>query len=59
MIDINRLRGIIPPVVTPLKKDERIDENGLRRLINHLLNGGVHGLFILGSMGEGVALTNE
>ncbi|MFW6289966.1 MAG: dihydrodipicolinate synthase family protein, partial [Mariniphaga sp.] len=36
--------------------DNKLDEAGLERLLNHLLNGGVHGLFLLGTTGEGTSL---
>lgn len=45
-------RGIIPPVVTPLRSRDELDVAGLERLIEHILAGGVHGLFILGTTGE-------
>lgn len=51
------LRGIIPPMVTPLNEVGALDHLGLERLIEHLIAGGVHGLFILGTTGEGPALT--
>jgi len=44
-------------MVTPLKDEESLDRAGLERLIEHLLSGGVHGLFILGTTGEGPALS--
>ncbi len=44
--------GIIPAMVTPLTKDETINERALRQLTNHLIAGGVHGVFALGSQGE-------
>ncbi|MDH5605092.1 MAG: dihydrodipicolinate synthase family protein [Cyclobacteriaceae bacterium] len=50
------LKGIIPPVVTPLLDDVTLDVEGLERLIDHIIEGGVHGLFILGSSGEGPSL---
>lgn len=50
------LRGIIPPVVTPLLNDNELDEPGLERLIHHLLRGGVHGIFLLGTTGEATSL---
>ncbi len=50
------LRGIIPPTVTPLLDHDTLDVPGLERLIEHLLGGGVHGLFILGTTGEGPSL---
>lgn len=48
--------GIIPPMVTPLAGRDRLDEAGLGNLIEHILGGGVHGLFLLGTTGEGPAL---
>jgi len=48
--------GIIPPMLTPLTPDERIDGPGVERLVNFLIGHGVHGLFILGSIGEGAFL---
>ncbi len=59
MFDRNRLRGIIPPLATPLHPDETLDEAGLRRLIRKLLGAGIHGIFILGGTGEGVYVTDE
>lgn len=50
-------RGIIPPLVTPLTDTDTLDQEGLERLIEHILAGGVHGLFILGTTGEGPALS--
>ncbi|MEI6713884.1 MAG: dihydrodipicolinate synthase family protein [Verrucomicrobiota bacterium] len=52
-----RLSGIIPPMVTPLQSPDALDQLGLERLIEHLLSGGVSGLFILGTTGEGPALS--
>jgi 4-hydroxy-tetrahydrodipicolinate synthase len=50
------LSGIIPPLLTPLTDDQTVDEAGVRRLIEHVLAGGVHGVFVLGSSGEGPML---
>jgi 4-hydroxy-tetrahydrodipicolinate synthase len=44
--------GIIPAMVTPLDENEALNESPLRRLVNHLIEGGVHGLFAIGSQGE-------
>lgn len=49
--------GIIPPMVTPLKGRDELDVAGLERLIEHILAGGVHGLFVLGSTGEAPSLS--
>ena len=51
------LCGIIPPLVTPLKNNETLDAESLERLIEHLIAGGVHGLFILGTTGEEQSLS--
>ncbi|MFA5865410.1 MAG: dihydrodipicolinate synthase family protein [Phycisphaerae bacterium] len=49
--------GIIPPMVTPLLDKDRLDVEGLERLIHHILDGGVHGLFVLGTTGEAPSLS--
>ncbi|MGD9562434.1 MAG: dihydrodipicolinate synthase family protein [Pyrinomonadaceae bacterium] len=45
------LKGIIPPIGTPVADDERVDEMGLRNLVRYLIEGGVHGIFANGTMG--------
>jgi 4-hydroxy-tetrahydrodipicolinate synthase len=39
-------------MVTPLDQDHSLDQKGLERLVEHLIAGGVHGIFILGTTGE-------
>ncbi len=51
------LKGIIPPMITPLTENGDLDTDGLERLIEHLIAGGVHGIFLLGTNGEGPSLT--
>jgi 4-hydroxy-tetrahydrodipicolinate synthase len=51
------LRGVIPPMVTPLLDLDVLDLDGLEKLIEHILGGGVHGLFILGTTGEAPSLS--
>jgi len=53
------LHGIIPPVSTPLTPAGDVATDDLCRLIDFLLDGGVHGLFILGSTSETVGLTER
>ncbi|MFI8435241.1 dihydrodipicolinate synthase family protein [Streptomyces sp. NPDC079020] len=53
------LRGIVPPVCTPLDSRGDIDTASLGRLVEHLIGGGVHGLFALGSTSEVAYLTDE
>jgi dihydrodipicolinate synthase/N-acetylneuraminate lyase len=51
------LRGIIPPVITPLIDNNTLDVNGLENIVEHLISGGVHALFILGTTGEAPSLS--
>lgn len=53
------LTGIIPPVVTPLTEDGKPDIATLETVVNHLVDGGVHGLFALGSTGEVAYLSDD
>lgn len=52
-----RLRGIVPPMLTPLAAPDTLDVEGLERLVEHILGGGVHGLFLLGTTGEAPSLS--
>lgn len=57
-MDIKRpLRGIIPPLVTPLLNNDALDIEGLEHIIEHVIEGGVHGIFILGTTGEFASLS--
>jgi dihydrodipicolinate synthase/N-acetylneuraminate lyase len=50
-------KGIYPPMVTPLSGRDELDRAGLERLIEHLIAGGVHGIFLLGTTGEAPGLS--
>jgi 4-hydroxy-tetrahydrodipicolinate synthase len=50
-------RGIVPPVITPLSDRDTLDIEGLERLLEHMISAGVHGLFVLGTTGEGPSLS--
>ncbi|MFA9390224.1 MAG: dihydrodipicolinate synthase family protein [Prolixibacteraceae bacterium] len=50
--NIKNLKGIVPPLITPLLSADELDVEGLQRLIEHILKGGVSGLFVLGTTGE-------
>ena len=52
------LRGVVPALGTPVGDGDRVDVPGLRRLVRHVLNGGVHALLANGSMGGFAFLTN-
>ena len=52
-----KLTGLIPPMVTPLDAKRRLDKKGTRNMVRHLLKGGVDGIFLLGTTGEGPHLS--
>ena len=52
MTTATALTGVIPPVCTPLTPDYEVDTGSLTRLVDHLLDGGVDALFVLGSTSE-------
>ncbi|MFF4346631.1 dihydrodipicolinate synthase family protein [Streptomyces sp. NPDC001530] len=52
------LTGVVPPVCTPLTPEREVDVPSLIRLVDHLVDGGVHGLFVLGSTSEAAYLTD-
>lgn len=53
---MKKIQGIIPPMITPLKGNDELDREGAVRLVEHMLKGGVHALFILGTTGEAQSL---
>lgn len=53
-----KFTGVIPPVVVPLTQERELDVPAFERSINRMIEGGVHGLFFLGSSGE-VAFLND
>lgn len=59
-MDVPRpFRGLISPMATPLADPDRLDAAGVERLVTHLIAGGVHALFILGTTGEGPSLSHR
>src|SRR6266436_7694575 len=51
-----QIRGIIPPVATPMQANEDLDLPRLKEFIDHLIANGVHGIFVLGTNSEFYAL---
>jgi 4-hydroxy-tetrahydrodipicolinate synthase len=51
-----QIRGIIPPVATPMQANEDLDLPRLRWFLDHLIDAGVHGVFVLGTNSEFYAL---
>ena len=55
-----KIQGIVPPMATPFKEDESVDEAALRAEVEYLIgSAGVHGLAVGGSTGEGHTLTTD
>jgi 4-hydroxy-tetrahydrodipicolinate synthase len=54
-----QLTGVVPPLVTPLTPSYEVDTASLARLVQYQLAGGVSGVFVLGTSGEGTFLTDE
>lgn len=55
---MTEFRGIIPPVLTPFTPSGELDLPSLDRLVDHLVDAGVDGLFALGSSGQVAYLTD-
>ena len=51
-MDTAFIKGIIPPIVTPIKDDESLDEPSLRNLVDFVIEGGCSGILAFGSNGE-------
>ncbi len=51
------IKGIIPPIITPMDEDERINVPVLRQQVERQLENGVHALFCFGTNGEGYILS--
>ncbi|NLP09946.1 dihydrodipicolinate synthase family protein [bacterium] len=56
---MKELFGVIPAVPTPLDRSENVDVDGLRKVLDHVIEQGASAVFVLGSMGEGPALLDE
>ena len=49
--DPKDLNGVMPAMITSINKDESINKEGLRKIINHLIAENVNGLYVTGSTG--------
>ena len=54
---MDTINGVIPPLITPLADRDTLDLEGLERLIERLIAGGVSGLFALGTTGEAPSMS--
>jgi dihydrodipicolinate synthase len=53
------IKGIIPPIITPMNDDESINVQELRNQVDRQIENGVHAIFCFGTNGEGYILTGE
>ena len=53
------IKGIIVPIITPVDNEENIDEQKLRFMVDHVIEGGVHGILAFGSNGEFYMFNDE
>ena len=53
------IRGVLLPIITPFDEKVRVDEQMMRQLVDFHIKAGVQGLFVLGSTGQGPAMTIE
>ena len=58
-MDLGRLHGIVPPILTPLNEDQSVDHESLARLVDHLIGEGVHGIWAMGTTGEFACFTAD
>lgn len=56
---MTEIKGIISPILTPMHDDESVNYEEFRVQINRLIDGGVHGIFVFGTNGEGYILSEE
>lgn len=56
---MQKLYGIVVPIITPLTEEDRIDVGSLKRLVDHCIDGGLQCLYPCGTTGEMMYLSVE
>lgn len=56
---VKKFEGIYTPSITPLNADEQVDEKAFVKHLDRLIDNGIHGIYLLGTSGEFVALTED
>ncbi len=46
------IKGVVVPIITVIDQDEKIDEAGMRKQVDFVINGGMQGILAFGSNGE-------
>jgi len=59
MAERKKYHGVVVPMATPVTADGDIDEAAVCRVIDHLIAGGTHGVFVVGTTGEGPSIPQD
>jgi 4-hydroxy-tetrahydrodipicolinate synthase len=54
-----KIEGVYPALITPFTKDDEVDKEGLRRLVEYMIEGGVAGIVPCGTTGESATLSHK
>jgi 4-hydroxy-tetrahydrodipicolinate synthase len=54
-----KIEGVYPALITPFTKDDEVDKEGLRRIVEYVIEGGVAGIVPCGTTGESATLSHE
>jgi len=54
-----KIYGVVPPIATPIDEHEHVDEKALRALIDYCIEKGLHAIFVCGTNGECLALSQK
>ena len=58
-VEMLKMEGVYPALITPFTKDDEVDKEGLRRLVEYAIEGGVAGMVPCGTTGESATLSHE
>ena len=58
-VEMLKIEGVYPALITPFTKDDEVDKEGLRRLVEYAIEGGVAGMVPCGTTGESATLSHE
>ena len=54
-----KIEGILPAIITPINKEEKLNEKELARMLEYLIAEGANGFYVLGGTGEGILVSKE
>ena len=50
-MNMNFIKGVVVPILTPIDENEQIDEKKMREQVDYVIDGGVQGILAFGSNG--------